>query len=390
MIKAAQEVVRAQLLLKNHVQVSDSDLDFLRGIPKGCGVTLASNHADETDPRVCIELSRRTDKRFISMCNREAFDESFGLAGWALQRLGHFSVERGAHDANAKVFAIDVIKQGQDVLVIFPEGEIFYLNEVVQPFHTGAIDLTMQAIVDRRRSENDPNWTACIVPMAIKYHYDKSVEAALRDRIDKMETRLALDPSRLSLPERLHAIQKALIVRREKIAGISLDGTVEDLQQEIIEARRKILAAVEQKYHESFNAQKRTIDESWRLGAELREQIEEQEDSRQIAELHRDLARLEEVAQLASWNSKYYEGTKSFDRMAEALMKLERELYRIKRPLQLANRKVYVKMSEPLDLGPFVDEYMRDRRAVRKMLTDRLQQQVQRLLDGLASNLAEY
>lgn len=384
-IRAAQEFVRAEFQLKNHLHISDADLNRLRNIPNGCGVTLTSNHADETDPKVCIELSRRSGRRFISMCNREAFDEDYKLAGWALQRLGYFSVERGAHDANAKVFAIDTLKNGQEILVIFPEGEIFYLNEVVQPFHTGAIDLSMQAIVDKRKS--DPKWTACIVPMAIKYHYDSSVQPILKKRIEKMESSLSIMPTNaLSLPERLSTIQKLLLQRRESVYGIKLDGTPESLQQEIISVRHKLLAAVEEKYHETLNSQKRTIDESWRLGAELREQIEEQEDSKQLADLHQDLSKLEEVAHLVSWNPEYYHSSPSFDRLAEAVMKLERDLYGIKRPAQLANRKIFVKIAEPIDLGASIDEYLSDPRVVRKKLTDQLQGQIQSILDVLTAS----
>ncbi|MBX9695496.1 MAG: 1-acyl-sn-glycerol-3-phosphate acyltransferase, partial [Cyanobacteria bacterium] len=151
-IEAAQEVVRMQLALNNKLHINDADLAHLRSLPRGAGVVLVSNHADETDPRICLELSRISGKRFISMCNREAFDELSGLAGWALQRLGHFSVERGSHDTRAKEFAINVVKQAQDILVIFPEGEIFYLNDEVQQFHSGAVEIPLQALVQQRQN----------------------------------------------------------------------------------------------------------------------------------------------------------------------------------------------------------------------------------------------
>src|SRR5579871_4650757 len=73
-IAAAQAVVRAELALTNRLYLAEQELQLFRQIPKGSGIILASNHADETDPLVCLELSRRSGKRFISMCNREAFD----------------------------------------------------------------------------------------------------------------------------------------------------------------------------------------------------------------------------------------------------------------------------------------------------------------------------
>ncbi len=101
------------------------------------------------------------------MMNREAFDENFGAAGWWLQRLGAFFVERGGDTAEAKRYAIAVVERGQEVLVIFPEGEIYYLNDLVQPFKSGAVDVGLQAVVEARRTR--PAWTAYLVPMALKY-----------------------------------------------------------------------------------------------------------------------------------------------------------------------------------------------------------------------------
>jgi len=71
-------------------------------LPPGSGVILAPNHADETDFKVCLVLSRRCGRRFLFMMNHEAFDEGFGTAGWWLQRLGAFSVERGGKSEGAK------------------------------------------------------------------------------------------------------------------------------------------------------------------------------------------------------------------------------------------------------------------------------------------------
>ena len=122
------------------------------------------------------------------MMNREAFDEASGLAGWWLQRLGAFSVERGGQNEVAKRFAIDVVKRAKEVLVIFPEGEIYYLNDLVQPFKSGAVEIGMQAVVERRRTQ--PDWTAYLVPMAIKYRYRQAIRPVLERKTRLMEQRL--------------------------------------------------------------------------------------------------------------------------------------------------------------------------------------------------------
>ena len=152
-IRGAQILNRLDLAWRNRLRLEERDLEVLRAIPRGAGIILASNHADETDMKACLELSRRCRRRFLYMMNREAFDEGSGVAGWWLQRLGAFSVERGGQNEVAKRYAIDVVKRGQEVLVIFPEGEIYYLNDLVQPFKSGAVEIGMQAVVEQRRAQ---------------------------------------------------------------------------------------------------------------------------------------------------------------------------------------------------------------------------------------------
>jgi 1-acyl-sn-glycerol-3-phosphate acyltransferase len=383
LIKAAQEFVRAELAMKNKLHLQPGSLEILRKIPKGSGVILTPNHADETDPRICLELSRQSGKRLISMCNREAFDEMFGLAGWTLQRLGHFSVERGAHDKSAKDYAVDVVKQGEDVLVVFPEGEIFYLNEVVQPFHSGAVEICMQAIVERRKQ--DPDWSAYIVPMAIKYHYPTPIEQILEERIAKMEAQLKLAKENdQSLAARVMRLQKTLLTGEEKTYNVVFDQeTQQDLFHEIESTENIILSEVAKKHNEAVSPS-HVIDDAWRLEAEIRESLQHEKDPVIRGELKGQLAALNEVAHMSSWRPPYYQ-TASADRLAEALLKVEREFYKIKRPQQLASRDVFVTISEPIDLGAYADDYQKDSRSVRHSVTSQLHELIQHLVDSLVN-----
>ena len=104
MLWLAQSFLRLDLSLNNSVQIAEQDLAILRGLPQGAGVILTPNHADEKDPPVCLDLSRRCRRRFQFMGNREAFNELHGAAGWGLQRLGVFSVERGGHGVESAIF----------------------------------------------------------------------------------------------------------------------------------------------------------------------------------------------------------------------------------------------------------------------------------------------
>ena len=385
-IAAASELVRLELALKNKLHVDDAELEHLRGLPPDAGVILISNHADEMDPRICLELSRLSGKRFISMCNREAFDELSGMAGWVLQHLGHFSVERGAHDSHAKQYAIDIVKNGEQILVIFPEGEIFYLNEKIQPFHSGVVEISMQALLQQR--EKNPDWKAFIVPMALKYHHHGPIEDALEHRIEKMEIHLNFKPSKEeSFTTRLRRIQKTLLAMEETAHNIRQE-LQHDLFEEITRTEEAILSEIEATHQEIKVHPSQLIDKAWQLGAAIREELASDDSNQE--ELKKELADLKEVAQLTSWHPDYIEEKASFDRLAELVLKLERELFKVKRPKQLTRRDVHVTISTPIDISSFVQDYETDAHAFRHSFTEDLQKKVQAMVDRLVEKCEQH
>jgi 1-acyl-sn-glycerol-3-phosphate acyltransferase len=392
-----QTKLKHDLARDNRVQIEAADLERLQKLPAGSGLILTPNHADETDPRVCLDLARRSSRRFIFMCNREAFGEMYGLAGLALQGIGYFSVERGGHDVAAKNYSTAVVKEGKDVLVIFPEGEIFYLNESLQPFHSGAVDIGMQAILEKRKS--DPQWTAYILPMAIHYKYSEPIDKILEKRIAAMEKHLKEAIHEYSLQNRLSTIQRDLLAREEKNYNIAREANKQNLQAgnaaapfsaedlaklslRIEHARQTILQQVEDKNTALFSNQARTIDQAWQMSAHLREKLAHTIDKAKEKELKDELAALNEVAQLVSWQPQYVGSNPSQNRMAEMVLKLERELYRIKRPKQLAKRDVYVRMADPIDLGTYLDDYLREPHQLRHKMAEILRDTIQALVNA--------
>jgi len=381
----AQSLIKYDLASQNTLHIEEKDLDVLRRLPQNMGVILTPNHADEMDPRLCLELSRRCGRRFIFMCNREAFAEWHGIAGWGLQGIGYFSVERGGKDTAAKRFAVDTVAGCKNVLVVFPEGEIFYLNESLQPFHSGAIDIGLQAIIERRPSQ--PDWTACIVPLSIKYRYAQPIKDILEKRVQRMEQTLQQDLSKHALNKRLSLLQAKLLAREELAYHIAPDANrLAKLTVRIQHARQTILEQVEDKNTDSFNRQSRTIDQAWQLSAHLREKLGHNLSPAEEKELKDELAALSEVAQLVSWQPQYVESNPSEDRMAEMLLKLERELYRIKRPKQLAKRNVYLRVAEPIDLGQFLAEYQSQPHVIRHKLAEQLRDKIQQLINNDCQN----
>ncbi|MDR3637280.1 MAG: 1-acyl-sn-glycerol-3-phosphate acyltransferase [Isosphaeraceae bacterium] len=389
-IRAVQTFLRLELFWRNRLCVKPHELDVLRNLPPGTGIILVANHADETDFKACLELSRRCGRRFLFMMNRAAFDEGYGTAGWWLQRLGAFSVERGGDNAEAKRYAIELVRQGRDVLVIFPEGEIYYLNDLVQPFKSGAADIGMQAVIAAR--ETRPEATVYIVPVAFKYLYRQPIGPLLERRIQRMEQHLAWRKGAAAFNQRLSRIVAELLHRHELAHHLKAGSEhVSALSQRVQDVRQAVLSQIEGKYAgPAVNAQARTTDRAWRLSAYLREQLarmgRSMADGR--AQIFRDLADLKDVAQMGSWQPQYTDVDPSQERLAEMVLKLEREVYGIHRPRQLAKRELFLRIGIPIDLGRFVSAYARDAAAARHRIAEQLRDTIQGLIDEISSTIS--
>ena len=385
-IWVVQTYLQLMLCWRNRLHLEKRDLEVLRNLPPGSGIILAPNHADETDFKVCLVLSRRCGRRFLFMANREAFDEGFGTAGWWLQRLGAFSVERGGKNEEAKRYAINLVKRGQEFLVIFPEGEIFYLNDLVQPFKSGAVDIGMQAVVESQRTES--NWTAYLIPLAIKYRFRKPIRHILERRIRRMEQYLFLRKSGLSFQKRMEHIVADLLHRQELAHDLKpASDRLTELGERVQEVREAILYEIEEKYAgPTVSSQAQPTDRAWRLSSHLKSLLTQMgRISTTIQEqIHIDLAALKRIVQMGSWQPQYVDLDPSQERLAEMVLKLEREVYQIPRPRQLANRGVFLRLGESIDLGCFVSAYLNDAQSVRHDVAKRLHDRIQELINTMA------
>lgn len=383
-IRAVQTFLRLDLSWRNRVQIGPADLAVMGGLPPGVGLILAANHADGKDFEIGLDLARRCGRRFLCMMNREAFSEGYGVALWWLQRLGAFSVERGGDNEAAKRFAIDVVKRGREVLVIFPEGEIHYLNDRVQPLKSGAVEIGMQAVAEMRSTR--PGWAACPIPLAIKYRYRRPIGPILERRIGRLERRLLLLKGGLTPQQRLAQILAGVLDRRESAHQMKPDpARLAELGERVKRLREAILSQVEGRYGGAAVASPtKPMDRAWRLGPRLRGLLGRAGrlgGTLLRAQIVEDLDDVKRVAQTEGWQPQYMDPDPSQERLAETLLKLEREVYSTGRPRQLARRDVLVRIGRPIDLGRSLPAYRDDAHGVRHRIAEELRERIQDLLD---------
>ncbi|WP_431658029.1 lysophospholipid acyltransferase family protein [Pantanalinema rosaneae] len=88
-------------------------------------------------------------------------DEMTGLQGWFIRRMGGFPIDPKRPAIASLRYGVDLLQAGE-VLVIFPEGDI-YRDEQVQPLKPGLARLALQAEASRS------HLGITIVPISIHY-----------------------------------------------------------------------------------------------------------------------------------------------------------------------------------------------------------------------------
>lgn len=79
---------------------------------------------------------------------------------------------------------------------------------------------------------------------------------------------------------------------------------------------------------------------------------------------------------MGGWQPRYTDEDPSQERLAEMVIKLEREVYRTKRPRQLARRDLLLRIGEPIDVSRYIPVYLRDAQAVRHGIAERLRDEI--------------
>lgn len=361
----------------------------LRMLPPG--VLIAPNHSDFADAMVVTELLRRTGRFATFMATRENFDVNRGLNGLVMQWMGGFSVNRGGENGKCQQFAKSVLKRGQYDLLVFPEGEVYLLNDLVMPFKPGVAMLALD-IASENRKEGHPEQPVMIVPIAIKYRYLDDPTPALDRLAADLEMTYFGEPRTGSLYDRIYAIGVELLSRKEEEWGLRPDPswTVYDRVHHI---QRFLLESLERRYFGRVRDEL-PFDRARRLMLHLLEELDalrvqpdlpEMERTARVADLRRDLERAEAAARSVSFADDYVVSRPTPERMAETLTKLEREIRGRYTELPRVRRSAVVRVGEPVDVRGYLAGY--DGRGTRKetilRLTRDLQAGVQTMIDKL-------
>ena len=345
-------------------------------VREGNTVLVAPNHADHADPHVLVFLGRKHGLSFHFMAAREGFEIN-PWNGLALQFCGAFSVDREGADIAAIKTAMTLLREARYPLVVFPEGEIYHHQERLDPLNEGVATIVLRA------ASNLPEGKAAyLVPAALLYTYDDSVESSFSKRLSTLEERITWKPREdMDLVDRIYRLGDGLVALKEtEFLGQTRSGNLVERLSHLQEA----LVAGEEEKHSGKGAKGSIPERVKALRGRIRKQLNAPEsDLSQIEErkLYDDLDTLFVSVQLYSYPGQYLRESHSRQRIAETILKLEEDV--LGEAVYPSPRDVDVRFSEPIEVNTFLEKNSLNTRNAVGPLTALISERIQNLLQEM-------
>lgn len=362
---------RKRYRLRKHrlMEVETRGLGHVRdAVEKGHGVLITPNHSSHADSFALYEAADQLGFPFYVMVAWQVFHHGGWLKQIALRHHGCFSVDREGTDMTALRKARDILQSQPYPLVIFPEGEVYHINDRITPFREGPAAIALLAA--RKASRR----IVC-VPCGMTFRYIDDPTPELTELMGKLERAVLWRPRPdLTLPQRIYHLAEGLLALKEiEFMGSTCSGKVPERIANLIEF---ILGQIEA--HRGVEPSGATVPERVKaLRREAIKQLEElPEGDPSCRQAQDDLDDLFLVVQAFSYPGDYVAEQPSLERIAETLDKFEEDVLGAEAAAIRGSRSATVAFGEPI---PVVAE--RGKKTSPAALTELLEQGVQALLD---------
>lgn len=186
---------------------------------RGQRVMLTPNHPSY-EPAVLFKVARLLRQPTCWLAAREVFEQ--WQQGWLVSRVGAYSIDRAVKDEQSLAATRRVLTGGQSWLVLFPEGQEYYLHDALLPFLPGAARTGFEALDELRASGSDA--PLYIVPLALRYYYAGDMRLRMDSILRDLEKKLGLPTPK---PEPGAGLRSWLHGRLSSVADRVLDANEE-------------------------------------------------------------------------------------------------------------------------------------------------------------------
>jgi 1-acyl-sn-glycerol-3-phosphate acyltransferase len=337
-------------------------------LDSGAGVLIAPNHPGEGDVDTICHVADRLGRPFHFMAAWQVFLENGVIARWVMRRHGTFSVDREGSDMRAFRHAVDILQGHRCPLVIFPEGECYYVNDRVMPFLEGPAAMAAAAArkVDR---------PIAIVPCGIKFFYVTDPTPGLTAAMTRLEERMFWRPPRNQRPlaERIYRFAEAPLALKElEYLGHTRSGPLPERLKKLLD---DVLSGVEKRHDlPPGEALPGRLKRARQKAIEAKEATTDSEARQRFED---DLDDLFLAAQIYSYPGDYVAEQPSIERIADTIKKFEEDVLGRFRPKPHGERRAVVAFGAPITVSG-------DRKkGLATELTSQMEAAVQGLLDSI-------
>lgn len=339
------------------LRIEEESLENWRAVPPGSGLFVAVKHAHYTDHFSIAEIARRLHIRCYFISIPESFREFFGLGGAFIRALGAFPIERGGENFHAARFIVNALRKGEKPLVIFPEGELYFLNDVVTPLKPGLALFALEGAKAR---------STYILPIGLKYLYPFDAKPLLLRKLSYCEKKVYGTSFSGEVLPRLLALSETVLASAEKKFGVNTEGKT--VEERFLSLSKKLLEQMERKaYGKIFSG-----DSSTRIRKLM---IRDPKSETAFFAIH-------SLAFLPG-----YLDSPTQERLMETLRKLERLISRNEHPSFPGRKKLFLKIQPAVPVDPHLPAYQN--RSRRKEVIERLSEDVRLSLQNSVDSLCK-
>ncbi|MBS1953409.1 MAG: 1-acyl-sn-glycerol-3-phosphate acyltransferase [Cyanobacteria bacterium SZAS-4] len=345
--------------------------DELKTIP----TIVCPNHCRHEDGELLFLISILTRQQFKFLAAREMFNSYFGFGGFVLRQLGCFEVNRGGENPDTIRATEHQLTPSGGKVVIFPEGEIGYDNDHLEPLEPGAVAIGLDALI--RLHHHEYQGDVLVLPLALSYQFDHA-EKVCSGIILRLESKFALTPMTGSLHARARRISEAYLTTLEQALRIDetlspsgFDERVAKVFQISLQKLAELMGGklpTGSERHQLHHVQSRIFAKRRKASFFQRSMYKHLE--KQTLDLNR----------LRSIKSHEFEETSSLDSLADVLRNLD---FLITGHQSSSSQTVVVSAAEPLKMRDYVDQYRQDRDSTIEKVTEELRSHLQEKLQEM-------
>lgn len=347
---------------------------------------LLCNHPTFQDPMVMFLFSGVIQQPFSYLAAYERFG---GLEGWLFQRIGAYSIRRGQADRDSVAQTLKLLSQPDCKMVIFPEGGCSFQNDTVMPFRPGAVQMAFQALAKQGKQGVTPDFY--VVPISLKYRYTGRVTPLIEQTLQRLERALQV-PGSGGFYDRLRVVAAVVMHRFEQDYGLVVPAEW-DWNQRITALKAQVLTQCEQRLNLKPAPGEPNRERVYRIQHALESRYTLVEGVNSIGTNGTDDWEVmrKAIARVLNFDAIYdgYVAEKPTpERFLDTLIRLEREVFNIDQPPSKGHRQAFLRVGQPINLNDFLADYKRDRSTTVQLVTQTLQQTVQKNLDMLSEATA--